>query len=1140
MDQEQPKPKKIIMGWKFSNETVSSWKETGIVENLNYDKDSNTVVSGIQNSYTWEAPFDANSPAIDVFAIGINPDNSRAEPGFYRSSLIFTLAETGGIDSAQTEFKIMAPSNPNDLQRFDHLVTPDKEIIRIESISEDSMYYTLSVERGAHGTVSGALVYGTSLELLTPRVGMKRIVLLGDEEALPPPSLDDLYPLGGGIYLAWSNSYNDAQKKILSSYRLYYSTTAAIDIDDPETYDGHVGVEGSKSNTVFNPFKSGYPDTDPTFYFVLTAWTLAGFESEASGELSGKAWGTDQPNPNGPITPGIVITITGKYKLRSEAKKPTNLDSALGQANAAEVTFQLYFAGEGAANPSTDEKPEGQTLVGEFVDGAIPYYYETVVDSYGFGKYWCRGKVKDGAGQVGSWGLSEVIILDDKNNTTDMVAPTGVYLNAIVKSRKTVSGHTSATILYGIAATGNHESASQCQFASRHGGSGPFVEDAEDPWPSDYSSIHTWGAYPAVESLGYLDWEVVEVTARVQNVYGWSNWCAPVKVTLAGVDIDEDSGVCDLAEFGAWTRDDEPPDGFSTEIPEPGIGQVTFSYKLGDTNRSTVHRLAIAGTNAATIPEESVIKNQSNGRMVAIPGNHYVDIYCFTGFTATENQFTDKFLKIGQSPGPNGQDTLQVFAISSNTAGDHFRVTLAGSERVRNIDSDGGVEKWSIIEKPIWSLADFYMDMAISAEYFGAIPSQSAAFKVNTTGMKFWAFVNNGWGIGNPRYADGSSIEGSEVATEAEYVKIGGVGTNDLDDSAVTAIKVDAVLQPIAQDIVFTSTSNNSFSWSSGSVQFADGSSINLASGSKSSLDTDSNYWVSFNPTSPGGGLTATTSISTALSNGKVILAIGSTTSDTAEKMTIIPRWGSGINIGAQNIVCEYLSSITAEVGELTGGTITGLLIRTAPSGTRIEMDSTNGFQNIDSNNTTRIHLPASSSKISLTSGYSASSGMAETGWIEFKNQFHIIGGVGILPDESTSRSGYFLLGSSGGLYTYNAFHTIELVGSVNICIELIESNFRAGIFLSDSGISFQTGALGNIYINPGMGGDLIISGSEENNVSLDSSGNLALTGDLSIKDNVEFLGSGTSYLKMKDNGGTTRYLYCDSSGNPTTSTSAP
>jgi len=81
----------------------------------------------------------------------------------------------------------------------------------------------------------------------------------------------------------------------------------------------------------------------------------------------------------------------------------------------------------------------------------------------------------------------------------------------------------------------------------------------------------------------------------------------------------------------------------------------------------------------------------------------------------------------------------------------------------------------------------------------------------------------------------------------------------------------------------------------------------------------------------------------------KIILGIAENNADASANATFVVNGGTaGLSITASNIKTSILSAITADLGTITAGTVTGATIRTASSGTRFTMDSTS-FQGINS-----------------------------------------------------------------------------------------------------------------------------------------------------------------------------------------------
>jgi hypothetical protein len=170
-------------------------------------------------------------------------------------------------------------------------------------------------------------------------------------------------------------------------------------------------------------------------------------------------------------------------------------------------------------------------------------------------------------------------------------------------------------------------------------------------------------------------------------------------------------------------------------------------------------------------------------------------------------------------------------------------------------------------------------------------------------------------------------------------------------------------LHPIGHSIAFTSTDYNSFSWAAGSIRFKYGSALSINAGSATSLSANDVYWVY--ATLGSATLQVTNSVTNATGSNKIIVALVRTTfgAATSQSVTIVTRWGNSAEFAGSHVICDSLDAIEVDCGELTAGTITGVLIRTAASGARIEMDSST-FEAIDSGNEARVVIPSSGAEI--------------------------------------------------------------------------------------------------------------------------------------------------------------------------------
>ena len=133
--------------------------------------------------------------------------------------------------------------------------------------------------------------------------------------------------------------------------------------------------------------------------------------------------------------------------------------------------------------------------------------------------------------------------------------------------------------------------------------------------------------------------------------------------------------------------------------------------------------------------------------------------------------------------------------------------------------------------------------------------------------------------------------------------------------------------------------------WDAGSVEFSDNDSqVVSTSGSPKTLSPASSngVWYVYKRFS-SSTIQFTQNFSTAIGTDRIQLGIIVVTADTEGVATVLIKGDSGgPHISAQSIAVNVLSAITANIGDITAGTITGLFIRTAETGKRIEITDAN------------------------------------------------------------------------------------------------------------------------------------------------------------------------------------------------------
>jgi hypothetical protein len=216
--------------------------------------------------------------------------------------------------------------------------------------------------------------------------------------------------------------------------------------------------------------------------------------------------------------------------------------------------------------------------------------------------------------------------------------------------------------------------------------------------------------------------------------------------------------------------------------------------------------------------------------------------------------------------------------------------------------------------------------------------------------------------------AGGGAAVGPSFSTTISTTSIATQSQTDLATvRALTGIRAgDLALgaQDFTTDLVITSVDNNTISWVAGTIAYSDGVTtepISATGSPKTLTDNTVNFvYKLVGETNPD--LQFSTDYRDASNADRKLLGLVITTSNAGEKAAWVG--GSDQNAGGPiftSATAEIgtLSALTVNAGELTAGTLTGLTVQTADSSTnpRVQMDSTNGFEALDSNGYTRVQI---------------------------------------------------------------------------------------------------------------------------------------------------------------------------------------
>ena len=178
-------------------------------------------------------------------------------------------------------------------------------------------------------------------------------------------------------------------------------------------------------------------------------------------------------------------------------------------------------------------------------------------------------------------------------------------------------------------------------------------------------------------------------------------------------------------------------------------------------------------------------------------------------------------------------------------------------------------------------------------------------------------------------------------------------GSEDRND-AVLFVPAGLVIPPAAvprhalawtTDIRVRPVDNDTIEWDSGSVEFSDGVSQSVSDGTSPrtlSPSQNSGVWFVYKRFN-SSTLQFTQSFTTAIGDDRIQIGIIVVSADANNMATVLIKGDSGgPHISAQSIAVNVLSAITANLGEVLAGIMTGVLIRTSATGRRIQISSSN------------------------------------------------------------------------------------------------------------------------------------------------------------------------------------------------------
>ena len=146
---------------------------------------------------------------------------------------------------------------------------------------------------------------------------------------------------------------------------------------------------------------------------------------------------------------------------------------------------------------------------------------------------------------------------------------------------------------------------------------------------------------------------------------------------------------------------------------------------------------------------------------------------------------------------------------------------------------------------------------------------------------------------------------------------------------------------PVLSGSEFTATNNRRVAWTSGTIKYGDGTTEAVNSGNTGTLPANVTRWIY--KILGNATLQVTSNVLDATGSDRVPVAIIRTKTRSSEKADITTVMATDYGL------FTTLSAFAVDAGELTAGTLTGMLIRTSSSGKRVEISSADTLDFYDS-----------------------------------------------------------------------------------------------------------------------------------------------------------------------------------------------
>lgn len=683
-------------------EPLGAFKRIGVAPALGAP-DADPAIPGAQVEVFFEG-FEHYEPSPETLLMVIASD-SRGNPAEAPKLIdlrdaarsLLALANPG-----DTSLVIEGRLAPNDFTEVYARI--GSEYVRITGVQDSSppAQTTLTVVRGRLGTAPASHLAGEAVYPQWPNFGAFVIATTDDRPKPPAPEDLSYIQVSDSLIISFTwppSSITDPEEvqqlrrdldRFLIAWREGQDFTAIEDADGTQ-------LLGSTSPAVWKP-----PIGRTGYYVRLQAVPLEGPASDLSAALQVTLQDTVEPAP----FPAFACEAEPMARFTIKARAYPQ-DGSATVVNVASGRFEIYQG----ANPESAPSPSDPLTDFHVVPGggSLSHVFGITVRLTPEQQFWVRFQATSGIPAAGppayvsDWALSPVVLLSAIYETTDTGVPSGLTLG---QSLTTLPNRASAWLLLGAVAV-NEDSCTRTRLQLQEVGASAFSSDPdtggfaspEVDEAMQYRSFYT----SQLASRGKL----MEATFQALNAYGWSDWMAPVVLSLESPPQSLDSGKHSLAGFGAWTAGAPHPTQGAAKLN--GLS-ARIIVRAGDSNRSTLHTLEVYGHSSFPFPSEAVLASAGQADVS-------VNIVKLLGAgTFAANELAFKWIRFSREATGSGLPfPLEERRIGSNnaTSGGVTELFLLGDRPAAANQGVLAQGDWEVIDQPLAEKVDFFKPVVL-------------------------------------------------------------------------------------------------------------------------------------------------------------------------------------------------------------------------------------------------------------------------------------------------------------------------------------------------------------------------------------------------------------------------------------------